>query len=97
MLALDTSSLLTSCALADAGAGGDLRVLAEALSPPPSRAGAVLPEALERVCTQAGSSLEDLQLPDYSWLRDSLVYGATHVRKAKSLIVWPCQVPTPRG
>jgi tRNA threonylcarbamoyladenosine biosynthesis protein TsaB len=61
VLALDTSSLRTSCALADAGAGGDLRVLAEALYAPPARAGDVLPEALERVCTQAGSSLDAVE------------------------------------
>jgi tRNA threonylcarbamoyladenosine biosynthesis protein TsaB len=61
VLSLDTSSLRTSCALADAGAGGDLRVLAEALYAPPARAGDVLPEALERVCAQAGSSLDAVE------------------------------------
>ncbi len=61
VLALDTSSVLTSCALTDAGAGGDLRVLAEALYPPPQRAGDLLPEALEHVCAQAGASLDAIE------------------------------------
>jgi tRNA threonylcarbamoyladenosine biosynthesis protein TsaB len=61
VLSLDTSSLRTSCAVVEAGAGGDLRVLAEAVYPPPARAGEVLPEALERVCAEGGSSLDAVQ------------------------------------
>ena len=62
VLALDTSSHATSCALVDLGAGpGEVRALATALHLPPARAGELLPAALAAVCTEAGSSLAEVR------------------------------------
>lgn len=60
VLALDTSSLSLSCALVEAEASGPARALAESLHEPPEKASDLLPEALARLCAQAGRSLADV-------------------------------------
>ena len=59
VLALDTSSHATSCALVLLD-GIEARPLAEALHLPPLRAGELLPAALAALCEQAGKTLADV-------------------------------------
>jgi tRNA threonylcarbamoyladenosine biosynthesis protein TsaB len=59
VLALDTSSPATSCALALAAAG-EVRPLAQALHLPPAKAGDLLPEALAALCAEAGRALGEV-------------------------------------
>ncbi|GAC1556587.1 MAG: hypothetical protein NVS2B9_19800 [Myxococcales bacterium] len=59
-LALDSSTLTLSCALVELADGGDVRVLAESLHPPPGKAGDALPGALLEVCAHAGRTLDDV-------------------------------------
>jgi tRNA threonylcarbamoyladenosine biosynthesis protein TsaB len=59
VLALDTSSPATSCALVELGSGR-AKVLAEELTLPPVKAGDVLPDILQTLCTQAGRGFADV-------------------------------------
>ena len=62
LLALDTSSPWTSCALCESDASGaPVRVLAESLHGPPLKAGDLLPGALAALCAQAHVTLHDVQ------------------------------------
>jgi tRNA threonylcarbamoyladenosine biosynthesis protein TsaB len=58
-LALDSSTLTLSCALAELSADGAVRVLAESLHAPPHKTGDALPGALQEVCASAGRALDD--------------------------------------
>jgi tRNA threonylcarbamoyladenosine biosynthesis protein TsaB len=59
-LALDSSTLTLSCALAELAADGAVRVLAESLHAPPHKTGDALPGALQEVCASAGRTLDDV-------------------------------------
>jgi tRNA threonylcarbamoyladenosine biosynthesis protein TsaB len=59
VLALDTSSPATSCALVEVGSGR-AKVLAEELTLPPVKAGDVLPDILQTLCTRAGRGFADV-------------------------------------
>lgn len=63
VLALDTSSPYTSCALCEVRLGEPAQVLAESLFEPPQKAGDLLPAALAALCAQAGlgSGLQEVQ------------------------------------
>ena len=60
VLALDTSSPATSCALVEFDLAGASRPLAQSLHLPPAKAGDLLPEALAALCAEAGKTLADL-------------------------------------
>lgn len=57
VLALDTSSPFTSCALCEVQEGKPSQVLSEALYQPPSKAGDLFPGVLPALCAQAGVEL----------------------------------------
>jgi len=59
VLALDTSSPATSCALIELEEGHS-RALAEEFVLPPTKAGDVLPDILQTLCTRAGRSFADI-------------------------------------